>query len=107
MPYPDTPANRYRLPTRLADYAAAGLPVVTQDVGDMREFVGGHGAGVVLPANALDLVEGVRALEEEGRRDGAARKARRLAEERFSPDLQAKELEGFFEGLLANRRTAK
>ncbi len=58
-PVDDTPAAAARSPLKVVESLAAGVPVVTGDVGDRRDMVGDT-AGVIVPAgNAQALADGI------------------------------------------------
>lgn len=81
-PVRDTPAMRGRSPLKVVESLAAGVPVVTGDVGDRREVLG-DGAGVVVaPGDPAALADGLRrVLTDPALRarlaEGALRRARR------------------------------
>lgn len=55
-PVSDTPAMRGRSPLKIVESLAAGVPVVTGDVGDRRETLGDGRAGVIVaPGDAAAL----------------------------------------------------
>ena len=65
-----SPARRAQSPTKLAEYLAAGLPVIgTADIGDLDAQIEGHRVGVLL--RALDRAAYAEAIREMGelRRD--------------------------------------
>lgn len=57
-PVYDSPGARGRSPLKIVESLAAGVPVVTGDVGDRREMVGRAGR-MVQPGNAAALAEGI------------------------------------------------
>jgi glycosyltransferase involved in cell wall biosynthesis len=59
-PVSDTPAMRGRSPLKMVESMAAGVPVVTGDVGDRREMLGDGDAGVLVqPGSAQALASGL------------------------------------------------
>ena len=60
-PVYDSPGARGRSPLKIVESLAAGVPVVTGDVGDRREMVGPAGV-IVAPGDAAALAEGICAL---------------------------------------------
>lgn len=59
-PVYDTPAARARSPLKIVESLAAGVPVVTGDVGDRREMLASGAAGVLVsPGDAQALAEGI------------------------------------------------
>lgn len=76
------------MPTRFAEYLAAGMPVVvTRGVGDLEELVVRHGVGVVLrgddDAAVVSAVQELAALQADPEIAG---RCRRLARTRFDVD---------------------
>jgi glycosyltransferase involved in cell wall biosynthesis len=74
---------------------AFGKPVVTTDVGDFQQMVGGSGAGVVVePENVDALAEGVvRVLSDESRRREMAKVSAEVAEELSWENIGEKHVE--------------
>lgn len=59
-PVSDTPAMRGRSPLKIVESLAAGVPVVTGDVGDRREMLANGDAGVLVQAGIADsLANGI------------------------------------------------
>jgi glycosyltransferase involved in cell wall biosynthesis len=59
-PVSDTPAMRGRSPLKIVESLAAGVPVVTGDVGDRRDTLADGEAGVLVhPGDAAALAEGL------------------------------------------------
>lgn len=92
-------------PVKIFEYLAAGLPVVTVDIPELRELlpdVGGEVARFYPPGDPAALAD---VLVELGRdREavrGMGRSARRLAEGRYSWDHQAAEVEGLLGRVLS------
>jgi glycosyltransferase involved in cell wall biosynthesis len=62
-PVSDTPAMRGRSPLKIVESLAAGVPVVTGDVGDRREMLANGEAGLLVqPGNAETLANGLLAV---------------------------------------------
>jgi glycosyltransferase involved in cell wall biosynthesis len=59
-PVHDDPTARARSPLKLFESMATGTPVLTSDVGDRREHLGGDQAGMLVPPGSADaLAEGL------------------------------------------------
>lgn len=73
------------LPIAVMEAMAAGLPVITTDVGALREEVEDGVNGRIIPPNDADaIIEAVCALKEDySGRQSMSRAGRRIAEERF------------------------
>lgn len=81
-PVRDTPAMRGRSPLKVVESLAAGVPVVTGDVGDRREVLGDEAGILVAPGDAAALADGLRRVLTDAPlrarlADGALRRARR------------------------------
>ncbi len=76
-------AARARSPLKIVESMAMGVPVVTGDVGDRAEMLGGGRAGVLVePGSAPALAEGIRCvLEDLDRHRWMSEEARRLSEQ--------------------------
>lgn len=61
-PVDDTPAAAARSPLKIVESLAAGVPVVTGDVGDRREMIGDSAGLIVLPGDAFALADGMANL---------------------------------------------
>ncbi len=64
IPYRLTEFTRTVYPTKLNEYLAAGLPVVSTDLAEVRRFNAEHGDVVTIAADADAFVEAVRAASE-------------------------------------------
>lgn len=82
------PAYRARIgvsPVKLAEYLAAGRPIVATDIPGVREAVEGAGAGIVTPVDAGAFGAAISELLRDPRRRAAMGEAgRRAAVERYS-----------------------
>jgi glycosyltransferase involved in cell wall biosynthesis len=62
-PVNDDVLARARWPLKIVESLAAGVPIVTGDVGDRREMLGGDAAGlVVVPGDSQALADGLEAV---------------------------------------------
>ena len=64
-PVADDPVARARSPLKIVESLAAGTPVVTGDVGDRAEVLGGSAGVLVAPGSARALSDGICALLED------------------------------------------
>lgn len=69
-PVYDTPSARGRSPLKIVESMAAGVPVVTGDVGDRREVLG-HTGHIVAPGDASALAKGLLDVLREPQADPA------------------------------------
>jgi len=95
LPFSDRPVNLGRYPNKLADYLAAGRPVVTNPTGEIGRFVAAERVGAVAAATprefaaaTLDLLRAPELREEMGRRARAAAEAH-LSWTRLADRLEA------------------
>lgn len=97
LPLADRAANRGRLPNKLLDYMAAGRAVVASPVGDVRDIVERHRAGV-LADDAGFAAALARLLEDRDLREACGRNARLAAETEFAWHGLIDRLEAFYAG---------
>jgi glycosyltransferase involved in cell wall biosynthesis len=73
-------------PTKVGEYLAAGLPVVSgPDIGDMDAILGGRGVGVVVESFSEEAYErAAEQIEKLARDAGCRERCRRVAHELFS-----------------------
>jgi glycosyltransferase involved in cell wall biosynthesis len=80
-PVDDTPAAAARSPLKIVESMAAGVPVVTGDVGDRRDMLGCNAGLIVSPGDPHALADGIATLlSDSARRARLARGARARAE---------------------------
>ncbi len=106
LPFADKPLNWARFPIKLGDYLAAGLPVLTNAVGEMGRIVRDEDAGEVTGSDPRAYAAGMaRMLDDQVRLEGCRRKARAAAE-KMSWSAVSGELEDFYLTLRAGQRAA-
>ena len=90
-------------PNVLVEYMAAGLPVVTTDVGGAREAVSDGKTGFVVQPRDVDAMAGriLRLLDDHGERMTMGALARQIAWEKFSCAAQLAAVEHLYEQLFA------
>lgn len=102
----DQPNYAHSRPTKVMEYLAHGLPVVTTPNPTSRELVEAAGAGVVVPfedpAAAADAVRALVADPDRRRRLGAA--GRRYAQQHLDWALDARRFVAVLESWAADRR---
>lgn len=105
LPFSNRPVNLARWPMKLADYLAAGRPVVAGAYGDVAEFFAEHpGIGKASPGTAENFAEAILSYKgnpEALRRSGTV--ARSVAESVLSWSSAGARLEEFYIKLLSNR----
>jgi len=81
-------------PTKFFDTLAMGIPLVTSDIGGLRQIIEEHNCGVVVDeTDPEDIREGVgRLIEDPDLRRTIAENGLRLARERFNWEAQAEKL---------------
>jgi glycosyltransferase involved in cell wall biosynthesis len=96
LPFADKPLNWARFPIKIGDYLAAGLPVLTNDIGEMGRIVREADVGEVTAADAGSYAAGLRRmLADRERLDGWRHRARETAE-RLSWQAVGADLEQFY-----------
>lgn len=102
LPFTDKICNIGRGPIKLGDYMAAGRPIVTQPVGDLRFiFDEAEPIGVLAGDAPEEFGRAIcELLADPDRAETLGRNARRLAEQRYAWPLLAGELETYYERLL-------
>lgn len=85
LPLRDRPLNAARFPNRFGDYLAAGRPIATTRVGEAATIVERERVGIVAEAQPRPYAEAVvRLLGDPELCEAQGRRARRLAETRYS-----------------------
>ena len=104
MPYSDRPLNRGRFPGRFGDYLASGRPIVTNPTGDAGRIVVEEGVGLAAPEEPAAFASVVQTLlRDPRRREEMGKRARRLAETRYSWRVMAEKLDALFRSVLVSR----
>jgi glycosyltransferase involved in cell wall biosynthesis len=101
LPFADKPLNRARFPIKIGDYLAAGLPVLTNDVGEMGRIVRAEGVGEVTGSDPVLYAEGLRRMLDNTDRLAAWRPRARAAAERMSWQAVGRQLEQFYLELIS------
>jgi glycosyltransferase involved in cell wall biosynthesis len=99
LPFTDKICNIGRGPIKLGDYMAAGRPIVTQPVGDLRYVFQQHEPIGLLAGNTPEaFAEAIcDLLADPERAELYGRNARRLAEQEYSWQKAAESLEGCYQ----------
>lgn len=61
-PFKDNIVMKYACTLKVRDYMAAGLPILTTDIGELKDLMKESGAGIAVKPNSKDFAEGVRYL---------------------------------------------
>lgn len=97
VPFPDRPANRGRWPGKIGKYLAAGRPVVTNPVGEMKYLIESHGVGLLADESPEGLAEALVALHADPeRRRVLGEKARLFAENHLRWSLLTDKIEAAY-----------
>lgn len=107
LPRPDHPATQIAAPTKFAEYAAMGKPILTTEVGDAARFVRKYGCGMVLKDNRPRvLAEGMASMMKitAGKLLTLAAASRAMAEREFDRRIAADNLEQCIDDLIAHRK---
>jgi glycosyltransferase involved in cell wall biosynthesis len=102
LPFTDKICNIGRGPIKLGDYMAAGRPIVSQAVGDLRHIFRQEAPfGVLTQDTPESFAQGICSLlENPERAEHYGRNARSAAERVYSWDVSAQSLERLYEHLL-------
>lgn len=93
-------------PTKVAEYFAAGRPVVALALPGVRQMVEESGAGIAVPNDPEAMADAVLALiSDESRADAAGAAARRAAESRYSWESIVRQTLPLFEASGAQPRS--
>jgi glycosyltransferase involved in cell wall biosynthesis len=101
LPLSDSVANRGRWPSKVAEYMAAGRPVVSTAVGDLPKLFADGTAGVLTAANAESLAHGILKIYADPRRSEMGRKAREIACNQLHWTVQTDHVQEFLEQVYA------
>jgi len=86
-------ANSIDMPSKLFEYIAAGLPVVTNETGGWTDMVKKYDIGIVTKSNPKEFAEGINFLiENPEERVRMGKRARQLIDEIFNWDRSAEHL---------------
>lgn len=96
LPFADKPLNWARFPIKIGDYLAAGLPILTNDVGEMGRIVREADVGEVTVADAKSYAAGLRRMLADRARLESWRLRSRATAERLSWQAVGAELEQFY-----------
>jgi glycosyltransferase involved in cell wall biosynthesis len=106
LPYPPATRNECRFPCSFAEYAGAGLPVVTQPTGDLADLADGQ-AALLVAGDGEAMAAGVdRILDDRELAARLADRARRLAREELSWSVGARRLLDLYALLTAARASS-
>lgn len=89
LPRPKHPANEISLPTKFAEYAAVGKPILSTDLGDPPQLIRENDCGIVVADNKTEsLIEGVMEFKgmSSGKISQMGARSRALAERDFDWD---------------------
>ncbi|MEM4217085.1 MAG: glycosyltransferase [Candidatus Methanomethylicaceae archaeon] len=99
-PVHDNIVARARWPLKIMESLAAGVPVVTGDVGDRREMLAGGAAGVLVsPGSARALAEGIAEILRNRANHIIMRQAAREAARRYADNRLVSQLIAFYESI--------
>lgn len=96
LPRPSHKSAEVAAPTKFAEYAAMGKPILTTDVGDAAEFVRKYNCGIVVDDNQPEnLLKGINEFKSFSKDDliRMGNNSRKMAEKEFSLKKMLKDLE--------------
>lgn len=99
---------KIKMPIKLFEYMAFGLPVIGSDFGHIREYIDRHGCGITVdPENAGEVAKAIDALLREDRTfEIMSRKGVEATLNEYSWKNEFDRLRGFYQNAL-NERTAR
>jgi glycosyltransferase involved in cell wall biosynthesis len=105
LPLRDRSLNAARFPNRFGDYLAAGRPIATNPTGDLGDLVEREQVGIVAPGAPRAFADAIlRLLDDRSACEAMGRRARGLAETRYSWSALVEPLEGFYQRLVGTRQ---
>lgn len=100
LPFSSRSINLARYPNRTGDYLAAGRPIATNLTGDLGRMVVSERIGIATEDDPAAFAAGIqRLLEDGGLREEMGRRARQLAEGRYSWRARARTVSRLYEEL--------
>ncbi|VGO18274.1 glycosyltransferase [Pontiella sulfatireligans] len=106
LPFSDEVYNRGRWPCKIGDYLAAGRPVISNPVGEVRKIMERHDVGVLTEFNPDAFAGGIlQALETPTHAKEMGANARKVAETDLAWDGIIDELERAYEYAVQHQRT--
>lgn len=108
-PRPPHIASRAAFPTKFAEYASLGRPILVTDVDETAEYVQKYECGFVCKATSTDLADAMDLAVETpyDKLVKMGRNARKMAETNFSWPVIGDDYAGLVDRLLARRSTKK
>jgi glycosyltransferase involved in cell wall biosynthesis len=103
LPFADKPLNWARYPIKIGDYLAAGLPVITNFVGEMGRIVRTEQVGLATDSSPAAYAAGIVQMLSDPEALAGFRSRARPAAERMSWDAAGVDLERFYLDLGAKR----
>jgi len=102
VPYPGDVNYSARIPIRIFEYMACGLPFVASDLATTAEFTRGHDVADLVPAgDAVGYAEALAALlRDPERRADMSRRGPIVAAERYNWDRESRKLAALYERVL-------
>jgi len=97
LPLCDSVANRGRWPSKVAEYMAAGRPVVATAVGDIARLFADGTAGVLTAADPQSFAEGILRVYTDPRRSEMGPKGRQIACNQLQWTVQTDYIQEFLE----------
>lgn len=93
LPLKDCTLNQARWPAKILDYLAAGRPVVTNGVGDVRDLFTQHRVGLLAPHDIQSMAEVIaELLRDKEQQHFLGVKARQLMEDEWDWQIRGKQI---------------
>jgi colanic acid biosynthesis glycosyl transferase WcaI len=108
LPLGNRPVNAARFPNRFGDYLAAGRPIATNPTGDVGEVVAREQVGIVAPDEPRAFAEAILSLlDDPSACEAMGRRARGLAETRYSWSALVEPLVGFYQRMMETGKSIR
>jgi glycosyltransferase involved in cell wall biosynthesis len=104
-PFADTQVMRCKSPLKIAEYLAAGLPVVVSDVGEAARMVGPAGSCVPVAHGAQGFARAIVSLLASGQRSQLGQLARQRAEQDYTWEASTMRILDLWQSMLDARQT--
>lgn len=101
IPRPFMLSTYCAFPQKLVDYMASGTVVIATDLAPHRWALQQPPAGILCPASAIGLADGIRAAMDTGRATACAKEARRRAEQLFCHLRQTARIYALFADIIS------
>jgi len=105
LPYTNRSVNLFRYPNKVGDYLAAGRPIVANNTGDLGRLITDERVGLTVSDTPDEFARAIKRLfDDPALAEELGRRGRVLAETKLDWRFLARDLEIFYDQILAGRR---